>query len=50
MEKQKLGLFTISEHTLESKLSGAANHGFAGVEMFYTDLVGFAESQGMSPP
>jgi hypothetical protein len=36
------------EHTLESKLSGAANQGFAGVEMFNIDLVGFAGPQGMS--
>lgn len=54
MDKHKLGISTISlgwhhSHSLEDKLAAATRHKFAGVEIFWTDLVAYAGERGCSP-
>lgn len=36
-------------HTLEDKLTAASEHGFAGIELFWTDLIAFAERLRVPP-
>jgi sugar phosphate isomerase/epimerase len=53
-DDHKLGMSTISmgwhpSHTLEAKLTAASKHRFQGVEIFWTDLVSYAELHSISP-
>lgn len=54
MDNHRLSISTISmgwhpSHILEDKLTAASKHGFAGVEIFWTDLKAFAERHTISP-
>lgn len=49
----KIAITTVSlgqhvTHTLDQKIRAAAQHGFAGLELIYSDLSAYAEANGLS--